>query len=141
MTNLTLTIAALVSVLPQVESGGNWTTPANSHHAEGGMQVKPIWIADMNRILREDGCKFVVTVKTTHCPATMQWLAEWWLQHYAAAWERRTDRMSDMHDLACFWRFGYAAYCDRRLPWTPKEDAEYGAKVEKALEKQNKADR
>lgn len=134
MTNLALLIAAII----QVESGGNWATPPNEHGAAGGMQIKPCWIRDVNRILQLQGFARIYKSEDRYDKGMTKWATYEWFDHYAEAWQRKYGRLPTLREKAAWWRIGYKASQDPTKE-EAKWEAEYWMKIEKEIKKGRKA--
>jgi len=98
----------------EVESGGNPRAYRSGERAAGIVQIRPICVADVNRILRlwGDDRRFALADRYSLEKSREMW--EVYLEYYGDRYAQRTGRAPTDEVYARIWNGGPEGWCKRR---------------------------
>jgi len=116
-----MTAAALLAAMILVESGGDPCAVNAAEDAAGVLQIRPVLVADVNRILAAP----VFAERDRFCPAASREMWRVYLGHYGRRYERLTGRPMDAEAAARMW-------CGGPDGWRKAGTDDYWRRVQRA---------
>jgi len=116
-------IAILIPVLVQVESGGDSNAYNSAENAAGILQIRPIYLQDVNRIIGKE----VYSLNERFNPEKSAQMVRIYLTHYGKRYKRITGKPATLEILARIHNGGPDG-------WKKISTAAYAAKVKSIYE-------
>lgn len=123
---MNLTTNILLSAMMMVESGGNPLAVNQKEDAVGPLQIRPIMLEDINRILSSD----LYTLDDRYSVILSFQMAELFFTHYTTHHKLYTGEDTTPEMLARWWNGGYQGWLNN-----PSATDAYWEKVKKQIEK------
>jgi len=118
----------LFAAITMVESGGDHSAVGDNGLAIGPMQIQPVMVDDVNRILELKKDKFRFTLNDRKFTSTSRSIARVYFDHYAKSYQKNTGKTPSYEYYARCWNGG-------PMGWKRNSTDDYWRKVKREIER------